>query len=114
MSALIKLEQVSRSYALGRTGVQALRDVSVQIEPGEFVASGHEYSADLARFVREAYALTCTEEQMERIEQALRGWLGMIQAVINRQGNEDPAHTEPADRVGSSAVTSQAGERASS
>ena len=38
MSALIKLEQVSRSYALGRTGVQALRDVSLQIEPGEFVA----------------------------------------------------------------------------
>ncbi len=38
MSALIKLEQVSRSYALGRTGVQALRGVSLQIEPGEFVA----------------------------------------------------------------------------
>ena len=38
MSALIKLEHVSRSYALGRTGVQALRDASLQIEPGEFVA----------------------------------------------------------------------------
>src|SRR3989442_1397069 len=38
MNALIKLENVSRTYPLGRTGVQALRGVSLQIEPGEFVA----------------------------------------------------------------------------
>ena len=38
MSALIKLEHVSRTYPLGRTGVQALRDISLQIQPGEFVA----------------------------------------------------------------------------
>lgn len=53
--------------------------------PGEFVASGHDYSADLARFVREAYALTCTDEQMERIEQSLRRWQGAIQAAIEAQ-----------------------------
>jgi uncharacterized membrane protein len=84
-------------------------------EPGEFVASGHEYSADLARFVREAYALTCTEEQMERIEQSLRGWMGMIRAAIDGQGNEDRVPTEPAaNGVGPTAATPQAGEQPSS
>src|SRR5437867_4024552 len=38
MSALIKLEHVVRTYPLGRSGVQALRDISLQIQPGEFVA----------------------------------------------------------------------------
>ena len=38
MSVLIKLEHVSRTYPLGTAGVQALRDVSLQIAPGEFVA----------------------------------------------------------------------------
>ena len=38
MSALIKLEHVSRTYLLGTAGVQALRDISLQIAPGEFVA----------------------------------------------------------------------------
>src|SRR6266481_1118609 len=38
MGALIELEHVSRTYPLGTAGVQALRDISLQIEPGEFVA----------------------------------------------------------------------------
>ena len=38
MSSLIKLEHVSRTYPLGTAGVQALRDISLQIAPGEFVA----------------------------------------------------------------------------
>src|ERR1041385_8476778 len=38
MSALIKLEHVSRTYPLGTEGVQALRDISLQIQPAEFVA----------------------------------------------------------------------------
>src|SRR2546422_11594941 len=37
-TTLIKLEHVSRTYPLGTAGVQALRDVSLQIAPGEFVA----------------------------------------------------------------------------
>jgi uncharacterized membrane protein len=54
-------------------------------EPGEFVASGHDYSADLARFVREAYALRCTDAQLERVERSLRRWQGQIQAAIDAQ-----------------------------
>ena len=38
MSALIRLEHISRIYPLGTGGVQSLRDVSLQIESGEFVA----------------------------------------------------------------------------
>ena len=38
MDALIRLEGVSKIYPLGTRGVQALRDVSLRIEPGEFVA----------------------------------------------------------------------------
>jgi hypothetical protein len=53
--------------------------------PGEFVASGHDYSADLARFVREAYALTCSEAQLDRIERSLRRWQDQLQAVIEAQ-----------------------------
>jgi putative ABC transport system ATP-binding protein len=38
MSALIRLERISKHYPLGTAGVQALRDVSLNIEPAEFVA----------------------------------------------------------------------------
>jgi putative ABC transport system ATP-binding protein len=38
MDPIIRLEHVSRSYAVGRAGVQALRDISLQIYPAEFVA----------------------------------------------------------------------------
>jgi putative ABC transport system ATP-binding protein len=38
MDALIRLECVSKTYPLGTRGVQALRDVSLRIESGEFVA----------------------------------------------------------------------------
>jgi putative ABC transport system ATP-binding protein len=38
MRALIRLEHLSKNYPLGVAGVQALRDVSLQIGPGEFVA----------------------------------------------------------------------------
>jgi uncharacterized membrane protein len=65
-------------------------------QPGEFVASGHDYSADLARFVREAYALTCSDEQMQRIEQSLRRWQGAIQAAIAAQKAGAAAHAHRA------------------
>ncbi len=41
--------------------------------PGDFQSFGHDYRADTARFVRDAYRLPATsEDQMERIEKALR------------------------------------------
>jgi len=41
--------------------------------PGEFLSFGHDYRADTASFVRDAFHLpSATSEQMERIETALR------------------------------------------
>ena len=38
MNALIQLEHAGRFYPVGSAGVQALRDVSLEIQPGEFLA----------------------------------------------------------------------------
>jgi uncharacterized membrane protein len=56
------------------TGVQTAIDMknAMNVVPGEFVANGHDYRADLARFVREVFALQCTDAQLGRVESALR------------------------------------------
>jgi putative ABC transport system ATP-binding protein len=35
---IVQLERISRTYAMGRVAVHALNDVSLAVEPGEFVA----------------------------------------------------------------------------
>ena len=45
---------------------------SANVIPGQFEAKGHDYRADLARFVREVYALQASDEQLASIEAALR------------------------------------------
>ena len=40
--------------------------------PGQFDAKGHDYRADLARFVREVYALEASDIQLAAVEAALR------------------------------------------
>ncbi len=35
---IVRLERISRTYAMGRVAVHALRDVSLAVNPGEFVA----------------------------------------------------------------------------
>ena len=56
------------------TFVQTLIDMknSANETPGQFEAKGHDYRADLARFVREVYALQASDEQLASIEAALR------------------------------------------
>ena len=56
------------------TFVQTLFDMknSADVIPGQFGAKGHDYRADLARFVREVYALPASDEQLACIEEALR------------------------------------------
>jgi uncharacterized membrane protein len=56
------------------TAVQTVIDMknAMNVVPGEFVANGHDYRADLARFVRGVYGLQCSDAQLERIEGALR------------------------------------------
>jgi uncharacterized membrane protein len=56
------------------TFVQTLVDMknAANVVPGQFEAKGHDYRADLARFVREVYALPASDTQLAAVEQALR------------------------------------------
>ncbi|HUL26317.1 MAG TPA: alpha/beta-hydrolase family protein [Streptosporangiaceae bacterium] len=56
------------------TFVLTLVDVknAMSVTPGTFFARGHDYRADLARMVSEAYGLPVTDAELLAIEQALR------------------------------------------
>jgi hypothetical protein len=70
---------------------------AMNVVPGEFVANGHDYRADIARFVREVYDLPCTNEQLSRIESALRRYEVMRQQQSTHQDNDaqDGARESP-------------------
>jgi uncharacterized membrane protein len=54
-----------------QTGMDAMN--AMLTTPGEFASFGHDYRADMAQFVRDAYGLPdATDEQLARIEQVLR------------------------------------------
>ncbi|MCZ7529754.1 MAG: alpha/beta-hydrolase family protein [Acidimicrobiia bacterium] len=66
--------------------------------PGEFGSFGHDYRADTARFVRDAYGLPATsDEQMERIEEVLRK-LELERAERIKAESTDAAPPAPAQR----------------
>src|SRR5215831_145868 len=56
------------------TFVLTLMDVknAMDVTPGRFAARGHDYRADLARMVSEAYGLPAADEELLAIERALR------------------------------------------
>jgi uncharacterized membrane protein len=56
------------------TFVQTLVDMknAANVVPGQFEAKGHDYRADLARFIREVYRLPATDTQLAAVEAALR------------------------------------------
>jgi uncharacterized membrane protein len=54
-----------------QTGMDAMN--AMLSVPGQFASFGHDYRADMARFVRDAYGLPeATDEQLARIEEVLR------------------------------------------
>jgi hypothetical protein len=54
-----------------QTGMDAM-NVLVS-EPGEFGSFGHDYRADMARFVRDTYGFpACTDAQLASVEKTLR------------------------------------------
>jgi len=66
--------------------------------PGEFRSFGHDYRADMARFVHDAYHLpTVTEEQMQRVESTLRA-LELERAQRMAADAEGAAPAAPAHR----------------
>jgi uncharacterized membrane protein len=53
------------------TFVQLLVDMKNAQIPGAYRAWAHDYRPDLARFIREVFDLPCSDEQLNRIEQAI-------------------------------------------
>jgi uncharacterized membrane protein len=65
---------VAEQWRSPTTFVQTLVDMknAANVVPGRFEAKGHDYRADLARFLREVYALPATDTQLAAVEHALR------------------------------------------
>jgi len=79
-----------------QTGVDAMN--AMVTVPGEFGSFGHDYRADTARFVRDAYHLpTVTADQMQRIEAELRT-LELQRADRIKASHLDAAPPAPAQR----------------
>jgi uncharacterized membrane protein len=66
----------SERYVTPLTFVQTLIDMknAMGAGPGEFVADGHDYRADLPRFVLEAFGLSCTPAQLASVEERVRNY----------------------------------------
>ena len=79
-----------------QTGVDAMN--AMVTVPGEFGSFGHDYRADTARFVRDAYHLPAvTDHQMGRIEAELRT-LELQRADRIKASHLDAAPPAPAQR----------------
>jgi uncharacterized membrane protein len=73
-----------------QTGMDAMN--AMLLTPGEFASFGHDYRADMAAFVRDAYGLPeATDQQLERIEQVLRS----LEFERNERIQAERAHTAP-------------------
>jgi hypothetical protein len=71
--------------------------------PGEFGSFGHDYRADMARFVRDTYDLPASESQLERIEQVLRS-LELERAERITADHAHAAPPAPAHRYGGDTI----------
>jgi uncharacterized membrane protein len=68
--------------------------------PGQFGSFGHDYRADMVRFVRDVYGLPgATTQQLERIDQTLRS-LELERAERIKAAHPDAAPTPPVHRAG--------------
>jgi uncharacterized membrane protein len=79
------------------TAVQTVIDMknAMNVVPGEFVANGHDYRADLARFVREVYDLPCSDAQLEQVEAALRKYEVIRQELTEAAARQQEPATGP-------------------
>ena len=81
------------------TAIQVIFDMknAMNVVPGKFVANGHDYRADLARFIREVYDLRSTEAQLQRVEAAMRRYeVERQEAVGSEQAIEGVKEMTPA------------------
>ena len=73
-----------------QTGMDAMN--AMLLTPGEFASFGHDYRADMAAFVRDAYGLPeASDAQLDRIEQVLRS----LEFERNERIQAERAHAAP-------------------
>jgi uncharacterized membrane protein len=73
-----------------QTGMDAMN--AMLGAPGEFASFGHDYRADMAAFVRDAYGLPdATDAQLQQIEQVLRS----LETERYQRINAERPHTAP-------------------
>jgi len=83
------------------TFIQAAMDAANAMVsvPGEFGSFGHDYRADMVRFVQDAYRLPpASKEQLDRIEETLRS-LELERAQRIKARNPDAAPAAPVHRT---------------
>jgi hypothetical protein len=85
-----------------QTGMDALS--ALLSAPGDFGSYGHDYRADMARFVRDAYRLPdASDEQLARVELALHALeserIERIKAEHAHQAPRPPAHRADHDTM---------------
>ena len=81
-----------------QTGMDAMN--AMLLTPGEFASFGHDYRADMAAFVRDAYDFPeASDEQLDRIEQVLRSLEFERNERIQAERTQAPPPA-PADRAG--------------
>jgi uncharacterized membrane protein len=87
----------SETWQTPTTFLQTLVDIknSVDLSPGHIEARGHDYRGDLAAFVREVYALPASDEQLARVEDALRRFEDARAAWIRGHAQEPGGATAP-------------------
>jgi len=88
----------SEQWRTPTTFVQTLVDMknAANVIPGQFEAKAHDYRKDLARFVREVYALGATDEQLASIEKALRANELERKALLDAEKEQAKAAKEEA------------------
>ncbi len=93
----------SQKWITPTTFFQTLIDMNnaMNVVPGKFDANGHDYRADLARFVREAYDLPCTDEQLERVEGALRRYELYRQGLLEARPGVETSTDGASEKVSS-------------
>ncbi len=79
------------------TAIQTVFDMknAMSVVPGEFVANGHDYRADLTRFIREVYDLPCSDQQLANIEAGLRKHDVIRQLLTKPAPETRSAHEQP-------------------
>jgi uncharacterized membrane protein len=95
----------SQKWITPTTFFQTLIDMNnaMNVVPGKFEANGHDYRSDLALFVREAFGLVCSDEQMERVEGALRRYELLRQARMEAHPGVEPTPPDVIETARSSA-----------